>query len=57
MPVANVIEWMQNFNAKGSKSLNYADYPDVWPSGGLRYVHPAVAERQLHLFRNRFRKA
>jgi hypothetical protein len=43
--VGKLIDWMQNFNAKGSRSLDYADYPDVCPSGGLRYVQPSIAQR------------
>jgi hypothetical protein len=44
--VAKVIEWMKNFEPTGGKRFDYADYPDVCPSGGLRYVQPAVAENQ-----------
>lgn len=43
--VGKIIDLMRNFNAKGSRSLDYADYPDVCPSGGLRYVQPSVAQR------------
>jgi hypothetical protein len=43
--VGKVVEWMQNFNPKGGKSFDYADYPDVCPSRGLQYVQPSVAER------------
>jgi hypothetical protein len=42
--VAKVIEWLKGFDPKGGKRFDYADYPDVCPSGGLRYVQPAVAE-------------
>lgn len=39
-----VIEWMKSFIPRGGEPFDYAEYPDVCPFGGLRYVQPSVAE-------------
>jgi len=41
--VANVVDWLKHFEPKDGKSFEYADYPDVCPSGGLRLLQPSVA--------------
>ena len=41
--VANVVDWLKHFEPKGGKIFEYADYPDVCPSGGLRLLQPSVA--------------
>jgi hypothetical protein len=44
LPAAKVIEWMKNFHPKDGELFDSADFPDVCPSGGLRYVQPSVAK-------------
>ncbi len=41
--VANVVDWLKHFEPKDGKLFEYADYPDVCPSGGLRLLQPSVA--------------
>ncbi len=43
-PVATVVNWLKHFQPKDGKSFDYADYPDVCPTVGLRLLQPAVAE-------------
>jgi hypothetical protein len=45
MSAAKVIEWIRNFDPKGAKPFDAADFPDVCPFRGLRYVQPSVAQR------------
>jgi hypothetical protein len=42
--VSKIVDWLQRFEAKDGKSFEYADYPDVCPAGGLRFLQPSVAE-------------
>jgi hypothetical protein len=42
--VSKVVDWIQGFQPKDGKSFDYADYPDVCPAGGLRFLQPSVAE-------------
>lgn len=44
--VANVVDWLKHFEPKDGKLLEYADYPDVCPSGGLRLLQPSLATNQ-----------
>jgi hypothetical protein len=41
--IANVVDWLKHFEPKDGKMFEYADYPDVCPSGGLRLLQPSVA--------------
>lgn len=41
--VSNVVDWLQQFQPKNGQPFEYADYPDVCPGGGLRFLHPSVA--------------
>ena len=41
--VANVVDWLKHFDPKDGKMFEYADYPDVCPSHGLRLLQPSVA--------------
>lgn len=43
-PVAKVVDWLKHFEPKDAKAFEYAEYPDVCPSGGLRLIQPSVAE-------------
>ena len=45
--VAKVVKWLKQFDPKGGKSFEYAEFPEVCPSGGLRLLQPSVAEN-LH---------
>jgi len=42
--VSKVVDWMKHFEPKNAKEFEYAEYPDVCPSGGLRLIQPAIAE-------------
>jgi hypothetical protein len=44
VPVSNLVDWLRRFQPKDGKSFDYADYPDVCPTGGLRLLQPAIAE-------------
>jgi hypothetical protein len=41
--VSSVVDWIKRFQPKGGKTFEYADYPDVCPAGGLRFLQPSVA--------------
>ena len=43
-PVAKVVEWLKHFLPKDGMAFDYAEYPDVCPSGGFRLIQPSVAE-------------
>lgn len=38
-----VVDWLKGFDPKDGREFEYADFPDVCPSGGLRLVQPPVA--------------
>ena len=42
--VEKIVTWMQSFQPKNGKEFEYAEFPDVCPSGGLRPVQPTMAE-------------
>jgi hypothetical protein len=42
-PIAKVAEWLEHFQPKEGKPFVYAEFPDVCPSHGLRFVQPAFA--------------
>jgi len=44
--VAKVVEWLRDFQPKGGKAFEYAEFPDVCPSRGLRLLQPTVAENE-----------
>ncbi|MGA8432133.1 MAG: hypothetical protein WB729_20070 [Candidatus Sulfotelmatobacter sp.] len=43
-PVSVLVDWLKRFQPKDGKPFEYADYPDVCPTAGLRLLQPAVAE-------------
>jgi len=43
-PVAKVVDWLKHFEPSNGKAFEYAEYPDVCPSGGLRLIQPSMAE-------------
>jgi hypothetical protein len=42
-PLAKVVDWLKHFEPKDATPYDYAEYPDVCPSGGLRLIQPSVA--------------
>lgn len=43
-PVEKIVSWMEHFQPKNGKEFEYAEFPDVCPSGELQLVQPTVAE-------------
>jgi hypothetical protein len=41
--VSSLVDWMKRFQPKDGQRFDYTDYPDVCPSGGLRFLQPSVA--------------
>jgi hypothetical protein len=42
--VSSLVDWIKRFQPKDGRTFEYADYPDVCPSGGgLRFLQPSVA--------------
>lgn len=44
--LAKVVEWMKHFAPKNTKEFEYAEFPDVCPSTGVRLLQPAIAENE-----------
>lgn len=44
--VLKIIGWMRSFQPKDAKEFEYAEFPDVCPSGELRLIQPTVADNQ-----------
>jgi hypothetical protein len=42
--VSKLVDWLRRFQPDDGKSFDYADYPDVCPTGGLRLLQPSIAE-------------
>lgn len=42
-PLAKVVDWLKHFEPQDAQTYDYAEYPDVCPSGGLRLIQPSVA--------------
>ncbi len=42
-PVSKVVTWLRHFEPTNAKVFQYAEYPDVCPSVGLRLLQPAEA--------------
>ena len=45
--VANVVDWLEQFQPKSGKTFEYSDFPDVCPSGGVRLLQPTIAANRL----------
>lgn len=45
--VSKIVDWLEHFQPTGGKSFEFAEYPEVCPSGGLRLLQPSVSEN-LH---------
>lgn len=42
--VSKLVDWIKRFQPKDGNTFEYADYPDVCPIVGLRFLQPSVAE-------------
>jgi hypothetical protein len=42
-PVSRVVGWLKDFEPKDGKRFEYAEFPDVCPTGELRRLRPPVA--------------
>jgi hypothetical protein len=41
--VSRVVDWVKRFQPIDGRTFEHADYPDVCPTGGLRFLQPSVA--------------
>jgi hypothetical protein len=41
--VGKVVDWLEHFEPKNGKAFEYAEFPDVCPSVGVRLLQPSVA--------------
>lgn len=41
--VATVIDWLKTLDLKHGKRFDYAEFPNVCPTGGLRLIQPSMA--------------
>jgi hypothetical protein len=46
--VSKIVDWLEHFQPTGGKPFEFAEYPEVCPSGGLRLLQPSVAENLRH---------
>ena len=44
--VEKIVSWIQHFQPKNGKEFEYAEFPDVCPTGELQLVQPTLAENQ-----------
>ena len=44
-PVADIVDWLRDFQPKGATTLLPTDFPDVCPQVGISAVTPAVASK------------
>jgi hypothetical protein len=44
--VEKIVNWIEHFQPKNGKEFEYAEFPDVCPSGELQLVQPSVAENE-----------
>lgn len=42
--VSKLADWLKGFQPKDGKTFEYIEYPDVCPTGGVRFLQPSVAE-------------
>jgi hypothetical protein len=42
-PVSKVVNWLKHFEPTNGKAFEYAEYPDVCPTVGLRLLQPSEA--------------
>ena len=42
-PVAKVVDWLKRFEPKNPTRFEKIEFPDVCPSGELRFLQPSVA--------------
>jgi hypothetical protein len=45
--VSKLVDWLRRFQPNDGTPFEYTDYPDVCPSGRLRFLQPSVADN-LH---------
>jgi hypothetical protein len=46
-PVSKLVDWLRRFQPKDATPFEYTEYPDVCPSGRLRFLQPSLADN-LH---------
>jgi hypothetical protein len=42
--VGKIVDWLEHFQPTGGKPFEFAEYPEVCPSGGLHLLQPSVSE-------------
>jgi hypothetical protein len=43
-----VVDWLKDFEPKNGKNFQYAEFPDVCPSVGVRLIQPSIATNIRH---------